>query len=247
MNKNQLLEELRSHKFPELIIKAFEKVKREKFIPREFRDYAYMNEPLPLEKGATISQPYTIAFMLNLLELDGLTYKNKLINGMDRYEKSSKREIFKHSKSQKFEVTDIRRVASREPRFPGLKILEIGSGSGYVLALINDILKLRKIKDYKIYGLEIINELVKNSKKILRNKKIKIIKTDGSKGLKSKSPFDRIIASASFGEIPSSLFAQLKERGILVTPVRDSIYKFKKINGRVETEEFPGFVFVPVV
>ena len=198
MDKQQLLESLKYNGFHEKIINAFAKVKREDFIPEQYQNLAYEDIALPLEQVATISQPYTIAFMLNLLELQP-------------------------NKNQ--------------------KILEIGSGSGYVLALISAI-----IKKGKIYGVEIINSLAKKSKQLLKkDKKIKILNKDGSNGLPDKAPFDRILISASANEIPSDLYQQLKNNGILVAPVRDSIFQIRKKNKKIEIKEFPGFVFVPLV
>lgn len=50
------------------VIKAFETVKREEFIPKGLDKYAYVDEPLPLFEGQTISQPYTVAVMTEALE-----------------------------------------------------------------------------------------------------------------------------------------------------------------------------------
>lgn len=193
MNKQDLLKELKGESFSNKIIKAFSKIKREKFISKELTQYAYLNQPLPIASGATISQPYTIAFMLDLLELDN-----------------------------------------------NQKILEVGSGSGYVLALMNEL-----SRNSQIYGIEIIESLVIKSKKLLP--KISIIQGDGSKGLPKKAPFDRILVSASADKIPEHLFKQLKNNGILVIPVRNSIYQIKKINNKTHTKEFPGFIFVPLI
>lgn len=197
MNKQELLNELRKEGFGEEIISAFSKVFREDFISRDFKKYAYENEPLPIGRGATISQPYTIAFMLELLELED--------NG-------------------------------------DLRILEIGSGSGYVLALINEI-----VKNCDLVGIEINKWLVSSSREILKkDKNVKIICADGSKGLKEEM-LDRILISASSDEFPEHLFEQLEEGGILVAPVKNSIFKFKKVKGKIEKREYPGFVFVPLV
>ncbi|RLE38577.1 protein-L-isoaspartate O-methyltransferase [Candidatus Woesearchaeota archaeon] len=51
------------------IIKAFKKIKREQFIPKEMKDQAYGDYPLPIGCEQTISQPSTIVFMLELLDL----------------------------------------------------------------------------------------------------------------------------------------------------------------------------------
>jgi len=49
------------------IISAFKKIDREDFIPEELTGQAYGNYPLPIGHGQTISQPLTVAFMLELL------------------------------------------------------------------------------------------------------------------------------------------------------------------------------------
>ena len=194
MNKSQLLQHLKNQSFSEKIIKAFEKVPREEFIPSSLKHYAYEDNALPLESGATISQPYTIAFMLELLEL----------------------------KSKQ-------------------KILEIGSGSGYVLALINEITK------GEIYGIEIISSLAKKSKQHLKKyKNIKIINNNGFHGLPEKAPFDRILISASSEKLPIHLYKQLSQEGIIVTPVNSSICQIRKSNSKITLKEFPGFIFVPL-
>jgi len=50
------------------IIDAFRKIKREDFLPDDLKSAAAQNNPLPLSHGQTISQPLTVAFMLELLE-----------------------------------------------------------------------------------------------------------------------------------------------------------------------------------
>jgi protein-L-isoaspartate(D-aspartate) O-methyltransferase len=49
--------------------KAFLKIDRKDFVPAGLREQAYENYPLPIGFGQSISQPYTVAFMLNLLEV----------------------------------------------------------------------------------------------------------------------------------------------------------------------------------
>lgn len=50
------------------IISAFRKVKREGFVLEKYRDYAYVDEPLPILSSQTISQPYTVAMMTESLQ-----------------------------------------------------------------------------------------------------------------------------------------------------------------------------------
>jgi len=196
MNKKELIESLRYHGFSEKIIRAFEKIKREEFLPEKEKKYAYEDTALPIGYMQTISQPYTIAFMLDLLEL----------------------------KDEQ-------------------KILEVGSGSGYVLALISKI-----SKNSEIFGIERIKELAENSRtKLEKYRNIKIIYGGGFKGLKEEAPFDRILVSASAEEIPEALIKQLKYNGVLVSPVGGSILKIKKTKKENKIEEYPGFVFVPLI
>ena len=198
MNKSQLIETLKAQYFNEKIIKAFEKVRRENFVPPNLVAHAYEDTALQLEKGATISQPYTIAFMLSLLELS-------------------------ENKNQ--------------------KILEIGSGCGYVLALLSQITRAAEI-----FGIEIISSLANKSKRNLKNyKNITILNQDGSKGLPKKAPFDRILVSAAANKIPQSIINQFKDNGILVIPIKNSIFQIKKQNSKIIKKEFPGFVFVPLI
>ncbi len=50
------------------ILKAFGAIDRADFVPRDLREAAYVDEALPIGQGQTISQPYTVAFMLELLD-----------------------------------------------------------------------------------------------------------------------------------------------------------------------------------
>lgn len=196
MGKNQLIGKLRRKGFSDKIIKAFEEIRRENFIPEYFKQFAYEDEPFPIGYGQTISQPYTIAFMLSLLEL-------------------------------------------RDNQ----KVLEIGSGSGYVLALISEI-----SENSKIYGVERIKELAEKSQETLKDyKDVKIMKKSGFNGLKEYAPYDRILVSAAADKIPENLVEQLGKEGILVCPVRDSIFQIRKSEGKMIKKEFFGFSFVPLV
>jgi len=132
----------------------------------------------------------------------------------------------------------------------GQKILEIGSGSGYVLALMSELVG----KSGKAYGIEIIPELVKMSKKNLRNyKNVLVYNRNGSEGFPEKAPFDRILLSAACRVIPESLMAQLKVGGILVAPKGSRFEQEIIVIKRRSKNEFellkklPGFVFVPFI
>jgi protein-L-isoaspartate(D-aspartate) O-methyltransferase len=52
------------------ILAAFRDVPREAFVPERLRDSAFDDAPLPIEAGQTISQPYVVAWMLEMLALE---------------------------------------------------------------------------------------------------------------------------------------------------------------------------------
>ena len=193
--KDSLIQSLRANGFSEKLVSAFDKVKRERFVPEHLASHAYEDIALPIGDGATISQPYTIAFMLSLLD----PKQNE-------------------------------------------KILEIGSGSGYVLALISEI-----IKNGKIYGVELSKNLAVRSKEVLKNNSnIEIFNTSGFRGLPKFAPYDKILVSAAAKDryVVSNLIDQLKNSGVLVIPIKSSILQMRKVNNKLEEKEFPGFAFV---
>lgn len=53
----------------ELVLAAFEKVPRHRFVPGELLETAYGDYPLPIGEGQTISQPYIVALMTEVLQL----------------------------------------------------------------------------------------------------------------------------------------------------------------------------------
>ena len=91
-----------------------------------------------------------------------------------------------------------------------------------------------------------MKQLAERSREIL-DKNIIVFHGDGSKGLKEKAPFDRILVSASAEDIPQKLVAQLKIGGILVAPVRNSVIYLKKFRNQNKITEYPGFLFVPLI
>ncbi len=196
MEKKQLLHNLRLQGISDEIINAFQKVRREDFLPDHIKSYAYEDVALPTHDSSTTSQPSAIAFVLSILN----------------------------------------------PK-QGQKILEIGSGSGYVLSLISNI-----IKNGKIYGIEIIKDLAIKSKNLLKkDSNITILHRSGSLGLPEFAPYDRILVSAAFPDmrIPLILSEQLSDNGILVAPLGQSLVQLKKYNGKITKKEFPGFLFIP--
>jgi len=70
MNNDFLIKELRAVRVLKTprIIEAFQKIDRADFVRAEERAQAYANTPLPIGQKQTISQPFTVAFMLELLQ-----------------------------------------------------------------------------------------------------------------------------------------------------------------------------------
>lgn len=197
MNKRELLAHLKEKGFSGEILEAFRAVKREDFVPSGLRTQAHEDTALPLGiAGATISQPYTIAFMLSLLGIS-----------------------------------------------KGQCVLEIGSGSGYVLALLSELVGTQG----RVHGVEIVPALAAHARERLKAKRtIEVITGNGFHGLPEQVSFERILVSAAAQEIPEHLIAQLKPGGVLVMPVGNTIVQVKKEGAALLTNTFQGFVFVPL-
>lgn len=185
------------------IINAFNKVKREDFVLEEFMGDAEGDFALPIGHGQTISQPLTVAFMLELLN----------------------------------------------PK-KGEKILDVGTGSGWTTALLAEMVG----PEGKVYGIELLPDLKEfgegNVKKynFIKEGRVEMFCGDGTKGLKEKAPFDKILVSAMAGKVPKALKDQLKPRGRMVIPVSGGVSLFiKESSGKFYEKKHPGFTFVPFV
>lgn len=133
----------------------------------------------------------------------------------------------------------------------GQKILDVGSGSGWTTVMLAEIVGEKG----KVFALERVPELKefgeKNTKKynFIDKGIAKFFCTDGTKGLKEQSPFDRIIVAAAARGVPESLKEQLDVGGRLVIPTNQQDIRLiiKKGKGQFEEEIYPGFVFVPLI
>ena len=97
----------------------------------------------------------------------------------------------------------------------GMKVLEIGTGSGYQAAVLAEIVD-------SVFTIEIVEPLGKQSTALLKKlgyKNIFIKIGDGFAGWPEHGPFDAIVVTAAAAEIPPPLFAQLKEGGQMVIPL----------------------------
>lgn len=182
------------------ILEVFMAVPRHLFVPEEYIDKAYHDCPLPIGYSQTISQPYIVAYMTEILEPD----KN-------------------------------------------MKVLEIGTGSGYQAAILSLLCK-------EVYTIEIIDSLAVRANKMFsflgyNNIKVKI--GDGYKGWKEHAPFDAIIVTCAPTNIPEPLLEQLAEDGKMIIPAgveyNQKLYLIEKVNGEIEQTETLPVRFVPMI
>lgn len=127
------------------------------------------------------------------------------------------------------------------------KVLELGTGSGYQAAILAELAAA-------VFSIERHAELARHAEARLHNlgyKNIFIRTGDGSLGWPEEAPFDRIIVTAAAEECPPTLWAQLREGGILVGPFgppsEQALYALHKIGGQPQSRLLTGCRFVPLV
>ena len=183
------------------VLKAMKQVPRQEFVPKHIRKLAYADRPLPIGEGQTISQPYVVAWMSQLLEIE-----------------------------------------------KGMKVLEIGTGSGYQAAVL-------AVLGARTYSMEIRPNLA-HEVKIRLNKlgyRVQVRQGDGYYGWKQHAPFDRIIITAAANHVPRSLLEQLKLGGKLILPLGNVRYYQnmtlieKDSSSKTHTSQHGQVRFVPMV
>ena len=98
------------------------------------------------------------------------------------------------------------------------RVLEVGTGSGYALAILAELLPV----DADVRGIEIIPELAERAQRTLREvgyTNVQVRQGDGTFGWPEAAPFDAILVSAAPQKVPSALLDQLAPGGRLVLPV----------------------------
>jgi protein-L-isoaspartate(D-aspartate) O-methyltransferase len=181
------------------VLAAIGRVPRHFFFENAFLEHAYQDKAFPIGEGQTISQPYTVAFQTEKLEIK-----------------------------------------------PNDKVLEIGTGSGYQACVLLEL-------GARVYTIEYNRTLYEKVKDFLPKMGYRpyFFYGDGSKGLPSKAPFDKIIVTAGAPVVPAALTDQLNEGGILVIPVGDrekqKMLRIFKKGGKLIKEEYDNFAFVPLL
>jgi protein-L-isoaspartate(D-aspartate) O-methyltransferase len=181
---------------------AMRSVPRHEFVPKEHRRRAYGDYPLPIGYGQTISQPYIVAYMTEVLRPE-----------------------------------------------PGMKVLEVGTGSGYQAAVLAEI-------GCEVYTVEIFKALASSARERLARlgySNVRVRHADGHYGWPEAAPFDAIIVTAAAGYIPPALVEQLKPGGRMVIPVgsvygtQNLILVEKSEAGEVRTRNLLPVRFVPML
>lgn len=199
--RKKLIETIRSKGIrDEAVMEALGKVPRHLFMDSGFINFSYTDKAFPIAAGQTISQPYTVAFQTELLEVR-----------------------------------------------PHLKVLEVGTGSGYQTAVLLEL-------GARVYTIERQRQLFLDAQKTLGhlNYKPLFFYGDGYEGLPAYAPFDRILVTAAAPEVPRSLLDQLSEGGILVLPEGDRfgqkmIRVVRETADHFERSEHGYFSFVPLL
>lgn len=199
--RRQLIDLLREKGIQqEQILDAMMRVPRHFFMDSAFLKFAYEDKAFPIGANQTISQPFTVAFQTQLLDVK-----------------------------------------------PGMKILEIGTGSGYQTAVLSEL-------KTKVFSIERQRLLYKKSQQMLRelNATAKLFYGDGYKGLPTFAPFDRILITCGAPFIPDDLIDQLKPGGILVIPVGEGDEQImtrviKDEKGELHKSTHGVFKFVPML
>ena len=202
VQREELVDEITRKGITDLaVIKAIGNVPRERFIEKTMHHMAYKDVALPIGYDQTISQPYTVAFMTQLLNI----------------------------------------------KKPGMKILEIGTGSGYQAAVLFEM-------GCDVYSIERNLDLHHRTTKLFDKLGIRVHAKygDGTIGWKDFAPFDGILVTAGSPSIPQKLKEQLVVGGRMIIPVGDRVSQklilLKKISEEeFETETIPEFAFVPLI
>lgn len=134
---------------------------------------------------------------------------------------------------------------------PGVRVLEIGTGSGYQAAILSKM-------GAKVFSVERQKGLFDKTRTLLAELgfRVRCFLGDGYQGLQEVNygPYDRIIVTCGAREIPAALMKQLKESGIMVIPLDDEngqemlrITKKGPEEKDWQVEHFGAYSFVPML
>jgi len=218
----------------ERVLAAMGRVSREAFVPQAIAHEAYQDCALPIDCGQTISQPIIVAMMTEALQLHSSPH-------------APREDILPSSPGHAPGGSAPREDNISRSEMPTMKVLEIGTGSGYQAAILAELAAA-------VYSIERHADLARQAESRLRSlgyHNVFVRTGDGSLGWPDEAPFDRIIVTAAAEECPPALWDQLVEGGILVGPFGPSfeqaLYETHKISGQPQSRILTGCRFVPLV
>ena len=131
---------------------------------------------------------------------------------------------------------------------PGMRVLEIGTGSGYQAAVLAEmgaeVFSVERIKPLYLAALKRLNAM--------RYFGVKLRLAGDVLGWPEEAPFDRILVTAGGEELPGSLVDQLDKEGMMLLPLRvnrggQRLIRLQQGNGRTIQEDVGEAHFVPLV
>jgi len=127
------------------------------------------------------------------------------------------------------------------------RVLEIGTGSGYVTALLAELTG-------EVFSIERHAALANAARELLSRldyRNVRVVVGDGTRGFAEGAPYDAILVSAAASELPHELIDQLAEGGRLMIPVgcddSQQLHLIEKRNGQPKTTLREMCRFVPLV
>jgi len=130
---------------------------------------------------------------------------------------------------------------------PADKVLEVGTGSGYVTALLAELAA-------RVFSMERHSALADRARNLLAElgyANVRVLTGDGTLGLSSNAPFDAILVSAAASDVPPALLAQLRDSGRMIIPVgppgSQQLQFIRMQNGQPAISLRELVLFVPLV
>ena len=128
-----------------------------------------------------------------------------------------------------------------------LKVLEIGTGSGYQTAVLAELAR-------RVCSVERLPRLAERARALLEqlgHTNVWVRVGSGTLGWPDEAPFDRILVTAGGPAVPPPLFQQLAEGGRMVVPIGDAVNQVltlvEKVGGEMKTRECGECKFVKLV
>ncbi len=130
---------------------------------------------------------------------------------------------------------------------PGMRVLDVGSGSGWTTALLGDLVG----PEGEVVGVELVPELVTRGRENLAGHDMPWTRIEqarpGVLGVPEAGPYDRVLVSAEATRLPEQLLDQLTAGGLLVVPVRGRMTVARRTDGEPEVHHEGWYSFVPLV